>query len=90
MAIAKKDANSVPTITAALNTNWATIVQIVADPSTHVLATNDNTTGSDNGPANALHDQNHLPILMAFSNADGTTPVALYADSSGNLLIDSV
>ena len=47
------------------------------------------STGSDHGPTNALRDENNVPTLMAVSSADGVTPVVVYADSNGNLLIDN-
>lgn len=65
------------------------MVVIQADVATHGLKVNDGTSGSDNGPANALHDQNHRPTLLAVSSADGVTPVVVYADTSGNLLVKS-
>lgn len=40
--------------------------------------------------SNAKHDQNHVPTLTGVSNADGTTPVPIYADpTTHRLLIDS-
>lgn len=88
-AQAYRDENGVPTIIAALNTNGSTVTRIKANPTTHGISINDNTTGSDHGPTNDLRDDNFVPCLMAVSNSDGFTPVVCYSDSSGNLLIDS-
>lgn len=71
-----------------LNTDGQTIVHAEVDPNTHVLDINDGATGSDNG-GNNVRDANSYPVLMAVSNADGTTPIALYFDSSGKLLVQS-
>jgi len=38
---------------------------------------------------NAPRDENHVPVIMGVSSADGTTPVPLYADpTSHRLLVD--
>lgn len=90
MSDAKRDQNRVTTITAVLDTDGTTIENVCADPSVHSLCVEDNTTGSDNGPdGRALHDSNHIPTFLAVSADDGETPVALYVDDDGNLLIDS-
>lgn len=89
MGKASVDENSIATLTAALNSNGSTIIAVKANASTHGLKVSDATSGSDNGPANALHDENSRPTLIGVSSADGITPVVVYADSSGNLLIDS-
>lgn len=99
MANAAIDQNSVATLTGALSSNGDSVVKVKADPSTHALQIDDNTTGSDFGPANALHDDNSRPTLIAVSSTTGTvggisyvqgvTPVVVYVDSSGNLLVDS-
>lgn len=71
----------------AVETDGMTLVNILADPTTHALHVGNGTTGSDNGPSQSRHDDSHVSILMAVSSADGKTPVALYGDSSGNLLV---
>jgi hypothetical protein len=39
--------------------------------------------------ANAAHDDNHIPTLLGVSNADGSTPVKVYADPvTHRLLVD--
>lgn len=86
---ASLDENSVPTLIAALDSDGETITRVQASPTTHGLIINDDTTGSDNGPENALHDGNGRPTLIAVSSADGITPVVVYVDSNGALLVDS-
>ena len=86
---APRDDNRIPVLQGVLNTDGLTPTDIQADPSAHTIASDDNTTGSDNGPTDAKRDGNYVPTAMAVSESDGTTPVVLYADSSGNLLIDS-
>ncbi len=87
---AYRDQNSVPTLIAALNTDGVTVTRVLVNASTHALKISDGTTGSDHGVANAVRDENNVPVLLAVSSADGVTPVEVYADSSGNLLIDSM
>lgn len=89
MANASIDENSQATITARLNTDGTSIVRVGVDTSTHALEVNDGTGGSDNGGTFAVTDANGRPTMFAVSNVDGVTLVALYADSSGNLLINS-
>lgn len=86
---APRDGNFVPVIMGTLNTNGETPVAIKADPSSHGVATDDDTTGSDNGGTIAPRDENHVTAWIAVSADDGETPVAVYADADGNLLIDS-
>lgn len=89
MTNAKRDDNFVTTLLGTLNTDGATLVPIKASASTHRIMVSDATTGSDNGPADAPHDENHVPALIAVSSADGVTPVVVYADSNGRLLVNS-
>ena len=89
MTNAYKDENGIPTLIAVLNTDGSTIKRVLCNPTNHALKVTDNTTGSDHGPANAKKDENFVSCIMAVSSADGFTPVSLYTDSSGNLLIQS-
>lgn len=89
MADAKLDENGRQAITGLLNTNGTTIVRVTADPTTHGLSADDDTTGSDNGGTNAHLDDNYRPTMFALSSAGDGTKVALYVDSTGHLLIDS-
>jgi hypothetical protein len=83
-----KDQNSVPSLTAVLNTDGKTIVPLEA--TSNGLDVSDGTAGSDNGPTNALKDSNSISTLVAVSENDGFTPVVLYSDSLGRLLINSM
>ena len=87
---AKKDENGVSTLLGVLNTDGETLVRVKVNAgSNNSLKVDDNTTGSDNGPDIAPRDQNFIPAVMALSSVDGVTPVVVYSDSNGNLLIDS-
>jgi len=88
MTNAKRDENHVPTAIASLNDN-ASIVRVQVNASNNSLKVDNNTTGSDAGN-DILIDENHVPILMGVSSADGETPIAIYADSNGKLLINSL
>lgn len=89
MEQALKDSNSASSLLGVLNTTGTSTVKVKANPTNHGLKVDDNTTGTDHGPANALHDDNFVTSLMAVSSADGVTPVAVYTNSSGQLLIKS-
>lgn len=84
-----RDENRVKVIFGALNTDGTTVTPVQANPSTHFIRTDDNTTGTDHGPTNDIRDQDFETGLMAVSSADGVTPVVLYVNASGQLLIDS-
>lgn len=88
MANALLDENSRPTMTAELNTTGSSVIRVTADPSTHAVDADDNTTGSDHGDG-ILTDENGRPSLFAVSSSDGITLIPLYADSTGQLLIKS-
>lgn len=85
---AERDDNNVPTLIGVLNTDGSTVMQIKANPTTHSLAVNNGTTGTDQGPDHALRDENFVPTQLAVSSSDGVTLVPLYVDSDGRLLID--
>ena len=89
MAKAERDNNRNTTLIGVLNTDGETITPVKSNPSTHILMISDGTSGSDFGQNNAERDPNRVPVMIATSESDGTTPVQLYADSSGNLLIDT-
>lgn len=90
MANAARDANYVPTLLATSNADGATPMRVYVDPSTHAIATDDNTTGSDLSGNVASRDANYVPVLMGVSSVDGVTPTAVYGNpATGELLIDS-
>jgi hypothetical protein len=90
MANAKHDSNQNTVIIAESNTDGNTIVQIKINPTTHVLQTADGGGGSDQGGSiTARADDNGEESMLAVSNSDGTSTVGLYADSLGNLLVQS-
>jgi len=88
MANAKRDDNNVPSILGVLNSDGLTVEPVKINPANHALSVDNDITGSDNGPDRALRDENFVTTLLAVSDADGTTPISLYVDSNGKLLID--
>lgn len=84
-----RDDNFIPTLRAVLNTDGVTVINVEANPSTHVLDVSDGNTGTDHGVPTAQRDTDFHPVLMAVSSEDYITPVEVYADSDGNLLVQS-
>jgi hypothetical protein len=89
MANAALDENGVATLISPLEIDGRTIVRIQATEATNSLRVGDGTTGTDHGPVDANRDENSRVVMVGVSSADGQTPVVIYADSDGNLLIDS-
>ena len=89
MAESVRDDNRVASMTGVLDTNGTTIVRIKANPTTHIIDALDAETGSDFGGDNAIRDNNGVPVLLALSSSDGTTPVPLYVGSTGQIMIKS-
>jgi len=90
MADANRDGNGVPVAIGLLNTDGSTIKELTAVPTTNILNVANGTSGSDfNTDDNALRDDNNVPTMMAVSSTDGETPVQLYVNSLGDLLVDS-
>lgn len=87
---AARDENNIPTLIGASSDDGTTPITVYADPDTHGIAVDDNTTGSDNGRAVAYRDDNGVPVLLAVSSDDGVTPIEVYVDPvTHKLLIDS-
>jgi hypothetical protein len=84
-----RDGNYVPTLTAVLNTDGITVKKITVNSANHGIMVNNGVGGTDFGPTNAIHDDNDIHTMVAVSSVDFTTPVVLYADSGGKLLIQS-
>lgn len=89
MANAAKDQNGVSTLLGVLNSDGRTTTKIKVNPSNHGFKVDNASTGTDKGPSIAPRDQNNVPAIMAVSSVDGVTPVVVYCDSNGALLIDS-
>jgi hypothetical protein len=96
---AERDENNVPTLIAVSNANGTTINRVEVT-SGHRLHVSDGSTGTDHGTPNANRDENNVPCLMGVSSINhtdgngyvyvqGVTPVAVYTDGSGALLIQS-
>ena len=84
-----RDDNRVPAFMGTLNTDGVTPVAIKVNPVNHGLKISDGTSGSGHSYVNAQRDANRVPALWAVSSSDGKTPIPIYADSSGNLLVNS-
>lgn len=89
MSNAALDSNGRQTLTALLNTNGTTVTRVKIKASTHGLQVSEGSSGSDNGGTKAGTDDNDRTSMFAVSNADGISPIALYVNSSGQLLIKS-
>ncbi len=61
----------------------------MANPTTHLLHVDNNSTGTDYGIVNAVRDDNFVPVLLAVSSADGTTPIEVYGNHNTNALLIS-
>ena len=90
MANAYRDSNSTPTIIAVKQVDGSTVDRILANPTNHGLKVSDATTGTDQGGDHAKKDDNFVSSLIAVSSVDGFTPVRLYTDGSGALLVNSL
>ena len=84
-----RDDNRIPTIRAASNNDGKTIINVCCDDNTHSICISDGNTGTDYGTINAQRDPDRVPVLLAVSSVDGQTPVEVYANSDGELLIQS-
>lgn len=89
MANAYIDENGVSTITALLQSDGKTIVRVKVNYQTNGLKMSNGTSGSVTPPIEAPRDENGNTVTMGVSSGDGITPVPLYADSDGNLLIQT-
>lgn len=89
MANDPRDANQKTALMGVLSTTGTSVALAKANPTTHKLKVSDDVTGTDFGPTRALRDDNQVTSIVATSSVDGVTPVVVYVDGSGNLLIDS-
>jgi hypothetical protein len=84
------DQNRVPVVIAVKSTDGVTISSVCADSIKHAVCVVDDTTGSDlSTNENDLRDGNRKVAFMAVSSIDGITPVEVYCDTDGKLLINS-
>lgn len=84
-----RDQNRVPALLGVLNTDGITLIAPRISPTSHALKVGNATGGADFGTSIASRDGNRVTNMMAVSSADNKTPVALYVDSTYNLLINS-
>ena len=86
---ASKDDNGTNSLIGALNTSGELIVTVLSNPSTHKLYIADGLTGANYGGGVSLKDNNFATSLTGVSYVDGKTPVVIFCDINGNLLVDS-
>lgn len=72
-----------------LNTDGTTVQPIYVNPTNHAIKVDDASTGSGSTTQNVQRDQNRTTAIWGVSSADGVTPVAIWTDADGKLLIDS-
>ena len=89
MANAAFDENRVPTIICASSADGSTPIRVKANPTEHYIMVSDGTTGTDLTGDVAPRDGNLRTTWLAVSEVDGVTPVPVYADADGALLVDS-
>lgn len=89
MANASRDENHVTTLIGVDSSDGTTVKLATIAPVTHHFQVEDGTTGSDLGGTDAIRDDNHVPVALAVSSDDGETPVPLYINADGKLLVDS-
>jgi len=82
-----KDNNRISVIAGTLNSDGETPQPIYVVPTTHTVRADNNTTGAGDTTTNIQRDDNRATTIWGVSSADGVTPVAIWADSSGILLI---
>lgn len=85
------DDNDRPGMICVLDTDPTIIIQAKADPTIHGLSVSDGTGGTDNGnnDGQALIDENSNSVWIAESSAGDGAIVEVYANSSGEVLINS-
>lgn len=88
MTNAKRDNNRNPTLLGVSNSDGNTTSKVLVDPSTHQMKVTDGTTGTNAGGSRSSRDSNGQTALIATST-DGITPVSLYIDSTGGILVKS-
>lgn len=85
-----RDENRVDAKIAALNTDGDTPIRVKVNPANHAIMANMGVSGTDYGSSVASRDQNRRPVMMGVSSVDGVTPVEVYADANGNLLVQGI
>lgn len=83
------DGSNVSSMIASVSTPLVAPIRIYANPTTHGIWLEDNTTGTNYGLTDVKHDDNGKECLSAVSNSDGTTVVPLYANGGHQLLVSS-
>jgi len=85
---AKRDNNQITTMLGASSADGSTPVSVKVNPTTHIMVTDIEDTGTDLSGEEALRDDNGVTVLMGVSSEDGVTPVPIYTNpSTGGLLL---
>lgn len=87
MTTLPRDENRVKVIAGVLDSDRTSVQAVKVDSTSHRLYfTLTGTDGVGNTPI-APRDEDRVPVFMGVSSADGVTPVPIYADSNGRILI---
>lgn len=81
------DQNNIKTIQAELVDGSKKTVNLVADETSHRLMAVKGIPPGSSDTNYGARDENARVVLIAVSAKDGKTPVPVYADSNGRLLI---
>jgi hypothetical protein len=84
-----RDANRVPAMLATLNSDGISAVAVKVNPTSHALKALDGIDGSNLPFETSQRDNNRVTTMWGVSSADGITPIPIYCDIDGNLLIQS-
>lgn len=86
---ANKDDNGVSSLLGVLKTDGASTVRVKGNPVTGAVKISLNGGGANTVSSVARKDDNEVSSTMLVSSTNGN-PIALAADSSGNILMESV
>ena len=82
------DQNRIKTILCEKHDGSKDTIKVVANETNHSLSINSNTVPTDSDKTYGARDANREPVLIAVSSVDGVTPIPIYADESGAILIE--
>lgn len=80
------DSNYVRTLIATADSDGVSPVILYANPTTHALLIDDDSTGVSYGTGQAPRDKNSIPCILAANSSDGITAVSIYAHPAFNAL----
>ena len=88
MTSTPRDDNRIPTLLGTQNMTGVPI-SVKATPSLNALRVTTHIAGVANSRKIAVRDDNRVPVLLAVSSVDDSSPVEVYTDINGNLLIQT-